>query len=59
MSSGICCPVTTLSDRIEINRAIMLLDVYPKLFTDDIRAAINYAADVVEHEELIAAPDAS
>jgi len=28
-----------------------LLDAYPRLTRDDIRAAISYAADVVAHEE--------
>jgi uncharacterized protein (DUF433 family) len=30
-----------------------LLDAYPSVSTEDIRAAINYAADVIAHEELI------
>lgn len=30
-----------------------LLDAYPNLTRDDIRAAIRYAADVLAHEELI------
>jgi uncharacterized protein (DUF433 family) len=30
-----------------------LLDAYPNLSTEDIRAAINYAADAIAHEELI------
>lgn len=33
-----------------------LLDAYPHLTAEDIRAAIAYAADVVAHEELILAP---
>jgi uncharacterized protein (DUF433 family) len=31
-----------------------LLDAYPGLSGDDIRAAVRYAADVVDHEEIIA-----
>jgi uncharacterized protein (DUF433 family) len=30
-----------------------LLDAYPNLSTEDIRAAITYAADTIAHEELI------
>ncbi len=30
-----------------------LLDGYPRLTREDIRAAIRYAADVVAHEEII------
>lgn len=30
-----------------------LLDAYPKLSREDIRAAIRYAADVLAHEETI------
>lgn len=30
-----------------------LLDAYPNLSTDDIRAAINYAADAIAHEDWI------
>ena len=30
-----------------------LVDAYPNLSQEDIRAAIRYAADVVAHEELI------
>ena len=30
-----------------------LLDAYPRLTRDDIRAAITYAADTVAHEEII------
>jgi uncharacterized protein (DUF433 family) len=30
-----------------------LLDAYPNLTIDDIRAAISYAADGIAHEELI------
>jgi uncharacterized protein (DUF433 family) len=33
-----------------------LLDAYPHLSAEDIRAAISYAADVVAHEELIEGP---
>ncbi len=33
-----------------------LLDAYPTLTLDDLRAAIAYAADVVAHEELILRP---
>jgi uncharacterized protein (DUF433 family) len=32
-----------------------LLDDYPHLTVDDIRAAIRYAADVVAHEEVVTA----
>jgi uncharacterized protein (DUF433 family) len=32
-----------------------LLDDYPHLTVDDIRAAIRYAADVVAHEEVVRA----
>ena len=32
-----------------------LLDAYPRLTVDDIRAAIAYAADVVGNEEIITA----
>ena len=34
-----------------------LLDAYPRLTRDDIRAAIGYAADTVAHEEIILLPD--
>ena len=30
-----------------------LLDAYPRLTPDDIRAAIGYAADLVAHEETV------
>jgi uncharacterized protein (DUF433 family) len=30
-----------------------LLDAYPRLTREDIRAAISYAADTVAHEEII------
>jgi uncharacterized protein (DUF433 family) len=30
-----------------------LLDAYPKLTAEDVRAAIRYAADVVAHEEIV------
>jgi len=30
-----------------------LLDAYPRLTPEDIRAAISYAADAVAHEEII------
>ena len=30
-----------------------LLDVYPHLEREDIRAAVAYAADIVAHEELV------
>jgi uncharacterized protein (DUF433 family) len=30
-----------------------LLDAYPRLTTDDIKAAIRYAADTLAHEEAI------
>lgn len=30
-----------------------LLDAYPRLTRDDIRAAIRYGADTVAHEEII------
>ncbi len=33
-----------------------LLDAYPKLTLEDIRAAIAYAADTVAHEEIILVP---
>ena len=36
-----------------------LLDAFPNLTQQDIRAVINYAADVVAHEELIEGPAAS
>ena len=36
-----------------------LVEAYPNLTQQDIRAAINYAADVVAHEELIEGPAAS
>ena len=29
-----------------------LLDAYPRLTSEDIRAAISYAADVLSHEEI-------
>jgi uncharacterized protein (DUF433 family) len=32
-----------------------LLDAYPHLSADDIRAAIKYAADVIAHEEVVTA----
>ena len=33
-----------------------LLDAYPRLTREDIRAAIRYAADTVAHEEIILLP---
>jgi uncharacterized protein (DUF433 family) len=38
-----------------------LLDAYPRLTRDDIRAAIRYGADTVAHEEIIllASPERS
>ena len=33
-----------------------LLDAYPRLTRDDIRAAISYAADTIAHEEIILLP---
>jgi uncharacterized protein (DUF433 family) len=33
-----------------------LLDAYPRLTREDIRAAIAYAADTVAHEEIILLP---
>ena len=33
-----------------------LLDAYPRLAREDIRAAIAYAADTVAHEEIILLP---
>ena len=33
-----------------------LLDAYPRLARDDIRAAIAYAADTIAHEEIILLP---
>lgn len=35
-----------------------LLDAYPRLTRDDVRAAITYAADTVAHEETILLPAA-
>jgi uncharacterized protein (DUF433 family) len=34
-----------------------LLDAYPRLTRDDIRAAIRYGADTVAHEEIILLSD--
>jgi uncharacterized protein (DUF433 family) len=31
-----------------------LLDAYPRLSTDDIRAALDYAADTIAHETVVA-----
>ncbi len=31
-----------------------LLDAYPRLATDDIRAALDYAADAIAHETVMA-----
>jgi uncharacterized protein (DUF433 family) len=31
-----------------------LLDAYPKLAADDIRAALEYAADTISHESVLA-----
>ena len=31
-----------------------LLDVYPRLVADDIRAALAYAADTIAHETVLA-----
>jgi uncharacterized protein (DUF433 family) len=36
-----------------------LLDAYPRLTAEDIRAAMAYAADVVAHEETISVPAAA
>ena len=33
-----------------------LLDAYPRLTREDIRAAITYAADTIAHEEIILLP---
>jgi len=35
-----------------------LLDAYPRLKREDIRAAIGYAADTVAHEETVITPPA-
>ncbi len=35
-----------------------LLDAYPRLTRDDVRAAISYAADTIAHEEIILLPAA-
>jgi uncharacterized protein (DUF433 family) len=34
-----------------------LLDAYPRLTREDIRAAMSYAADALAHEEVIFLPD--
>lgn len=34
----------------------MLLDAYPRLTRDDIRAALRYAADLLAHEEILLDP---
>jgi uncharacterized protein (DUF433 family) len=34
----------------------MLLDAYPRLTGDDIRAALLYAADMLAHEEILLDP---
>lgn len=34
-----------------------LLDAYPRLTRDDIRAAIRYGADTIAHEEIILLPE--
>jgi uncharacterized protein (DUF433 family) len=31
-----------------------LLDAYPRLTTEDIRAALDYAADTIAHETIVA-----
>jgi uncharacterized protein (DUF433 family) len=36
-----------------------LVEVYPNLTTQDIRAAMKYAADTLAHEETLAAPQKS
>ncbi len=36
-----------------------LLEAYPHLSQDDIRAAIKYAADVVAHEEILTSSQSS
>jgi uncharacterized protein (DUF433 family) len=36
-----------------------LLDAYPHIAREDIRAAVAYAADVVAHEEIVVGPDVS
>jgi len=36
-----------------------LLDAYPRLTREDIRAAIAYAAETIAHEEIILLPTAS
>jgi uncharacterized protein (DUF433 family) len=33
-----------------------LLDAYPRLTSDDIRAALNFAADTLAHEEILLDP---
>lgn len=33
-----------------------LLDAYPRLTREDIRAAIEYAADTIAHEEIVLLP---
>jgi uncharacterized protein (DUF433 family) len=36
-----------------------LLEAYPRLTREDIRAAIEYAADTIAHEEIILLPNKS
>ena len=36
----------------------LLLDAYPRLTREDIRAAIEYAADTIAHEQIILLPTA-
>jgi len=37
----------------------VLLDAYPRLTREDIRAAIEYAADTIAHEQIILLPTKS
>jgi uncharacterized protein (DUF433 family) len=52
---GMRIPVELLLRKLAEGAAIEdLLDAYPKLTADDIRAALGYAADTVAHETVLA-----
>ena len=40
----------------DYHKMVALLDGYPRLTREDVRAAIRYGADTVAHEEIILLP---
>ena len=52
---GTRIPVELLLRKLAEGAAIeVLLDAYPRLAADDIRAALAYAADTIAHETVLA-----